>query len=140
MLPIMLTIIDFLYFLESFKTPFNVMACHTTVSGKKKAHKHKLFGPVALGTTPGLSLAQTGFVPGTNPLCPGFSPYFKQWKPSLSQGQTQFVPGTIPGTKGGIESLCVKTLCAFFARYSLQLLMARLWPFTTNVPFGTPYM
>ena len=24
-------------------------------SGKKNAHKHKLFGPVALGTTPGLS-------------------------------------------------------------------------------------
>ena len=67
-------------------------------SGKKKAHKHKLFGPVGFGTTPGLSQGQTQFVPGTNPGCPwdkpGFSPYFTQWKPSLSQGQTQFVPGT----------------------------------------------
>ena len=68
------------------------------MSGKKKARKHKLFGPVALGTTPGLSLGQTQFVPGTNPGCPGdkprFSPYFTQWKPSLSLGQARFVPGT----------------------------------------------
>ena len=46
-------------------------------SGKKKAHKHKLFGPVALGTTLGMSWGQTQvfslfytmeaqFVPGTN--------------------------------------------------------------------------
>ena len=67
-------------------------------SGKKKAHKHKLFGPVAPGTTTGLSLGQNRVVPGTNPGCPwdkpGFSPYFTQSKPSLSQGQTQFVPGT----------------------------------------------
>ena len=34
----------------------------------------------------------------------------------LSQGQTQFVPGTIPGTKGGTESLCEKSLCAFFQK------------------------
>ena len=51
------------------------------VSGKKKAHKHKLFGPVALGTIPGMSLGQNqgflllfslrkpGIVPGTNPVC-----------------------------------------------------------------------
>ena len=45
------------------------------LSGKKKAHKHKLFGPVALGT-------QSGFVPGTNRVCP-------RDKVGLSQGQTQ---------------------------------------------------
>ena len=65
---------------------------------QEKAHKHKCFGPVALETTPGLSLGQTQFVPGTNPGCPRdkprFSPYFTQWKPSLSLGQTRFVPGT----------------------------------------------
>ena len=73
------------------------------ISGKKKAHKHRLFCPVGLGTTPGLSrgfhrvcpweksgenLGQTrafslfytvetrfpGFVPGTNPVCPWDSP------------------------------------------------------------------
>ena len=52
------------------------------------------------------------------PLCPrdkpGFSPYFTQCKPSLFQGQAQLVPGTIPGTKGGIESACVESLCVFF--------------------------
>ena len=87
------------------------------LSGKKKAHKHKLFGPVALGTPRecprdklGLSPGQSGFVPGTNP---GFSPYFT--------AEAQFVPGTnpvcpwdIPGTKGGRKSLCVKSLCASF--------------------------
>ena len=64
----------------------------TLESGKKKAHKHKLFGPVTLGTTPGMSQGQTGFVPGTNrvfllilrngsPVCP--------WdKPSLSLGHS----------------------------------------------------
>ena len=64
---------------------------------------------------------QEDFVPGTNPVKtwdkPGFSPYFTQWKSDF----TGFVPGTIPGTKGGTESLCEKSLCAFFARYfSLQ--------------------
>ena len=41
---------------------------------------------------------------------------FYTMKAQLSQSQTQFVPGTIPGTKGGSRSLCVKSLCAFFAR------------------------
>ena len=61
-------------------------------SGKKKAHKHSLFGPVA-GTTPGMSRGQTGFVPGTNP---GFllivhngSPVCPRDKPSLSSGQSR---------------------------------------------------
>ena len=84
--------------------------------GKKKAHEHKLFCPVGLGTTPGLPRDFTGLVPGTNPVKtrgkPGFSPYFTQWKPDF----TGFVLGTIPGTKGGTESLCEKNLCAFFAR------------------------
>ena len=44
-------------------------------SGKKKAHKHKLFGPIALGTTHGVVPGQTEVfslfyiaqvVPGTN--------------------------------------------------------------------------
>ena len=44
-------------------------------SGKKKAHKHKLFCPVGLGTTPGLSR-------GFHRVCP--------WdKPGLSQGQSR---------------------------------------------------
>ena len=72
---------------------------HGHVSGKKKAHKHKLFGPVALGTPrecrrdkPGLSPGQSGFVPGTNP---GFllilhsgSPVCPWDKPSLSRGHS----------------------------------------------------
>ena len=75
---------------------------------------------------------------GRPPVCardkPGFSPYFTQWKPGLSQGQTRvfslfytvearFVPGTNPVcpwdkpvTKGDRKSLCIKRLCAFFAR------------------------
>ena len=75
-----------------------------------------------------LLLGHPGNVPGTNRVCP--------WdKVGLSQGQTQvfflfytaeaqFVPGTnpvcpwdIPGTKGGRQSLCVKSLCAFFVPY-----------------------
>ena len=68
-------------------------------SGKKKAHKHKRFGPVALGTPRecprdklGLSPGQTGFVPGTNP---GFllilhsgSPVCPWDEPSLSLGHS----------------------------------------------------
>ena len=82
-------------------------------SGKKKAHKRKLFGPVALGTTPGLSQ-----------VCP-------RDKPTLSQGQTQVfslfytmeaqfvpgtnpvVPGTSPGTKGGRKVCVVKVYVPF---------------------------
>ena len=45
------------------------------ISGKKQAHKHKLFCPVGLGTTPGLSR-------GFHRVCP--------WdKPGLSLGQSQ---------------------------------------------------
>ena len=72
-----------------------------------------------------LLLGHPGNVPGTNRECP-------RDKVGLSQGQSrvfslfytaeaQFVPGTnpvcpwdIPGTKGGRQSLCVKSLCAFF--------------------------
>ena len=70
-------------------------------SGKKKAHKQRLFCPVGLGTNPGfLLILHSGSLAN----------------PGLSLGQTQFVPGTISGTKGGTESLCEKSLCAFFAR------------------------
>ena len=109
--------------------PFSKNNLHTPykvglrwVSGKKKAHKHKLFCPVGLGTPRVCPGDFTGFVPGTNPVktwdTPGFSPCFTQWKPDF----TGFIPGTnpvksglIPGTKGGTESLCEKSLCAFFA-------------------------
>ena len=69
-------------------------------SGKKKAHKQKLFGPVALGTTPGMSQRQSQV----------FSLFCTM--------EAQFVPGTIPETKGGRKSLCVQSLCAFFTRYA----------------------
>ena len=96
--------------------------CFGDFSGKKKAHKHKLFDPVALGTPrecpwdrPGLSPGQSGFVPGTNP---GFL--------LIYTAEAQFVPGThpvcpwdIPGTKGGRKSLCVKSLCASFVPWIL---------------------
>ena len=69
-------------------------------SGKKKAHKHKLSCPVKTRTNPGILL----ILHSGSPISPG-----------LSLGQTRFVPGTIPGMKGGTESLCEKSLCAFFA-------------------------
>ena len=84
--------------------PFDMINVQSQpTSGKKKVHKHKFFGPVGLGTAPGLSrgvhrvcpwdkpgenLGQTrlfslfytadtrqpGFVPGTNPVCPWDNP------------------------------------------------------------------
>ena len=83
--------------------PRGYFPCFTKLhraSGKKKAHEHKLFGPVALGTPrecprdkPGLSPGQSGFVPGTNP---GFllmlhsgSPVCPWDKPSLSLGHSR---------------------------------------------------
>ena len=42
----------------------------------------------------------------------------------MSLGQTRFAPGIIPGTKGGTETLCEKSLCAFFARYRTNFLSA----------------
>ena len=63
---------------------------------------------------PSLSLGQIRWKTGTNPgillILHSGSPI----SPGLSPGQTRFVPGTIPGTKGGTESLCEKSLCAFF--------------------------
>ena len=73
------------------------------LSQTKKAHKHKFFGPVGLGTTPGLSQEQTRSVPGTSPVCPWdkarFSPYFTQWKPSLSQGKCSLSLGQTRGRR-----------------------------------------
>ena len=76
-------------------------------SGKKKAHKHKLFGPVALGTPrecPGDKP-----VPGTNP---GFL-LSLHWKPSLSLGQTQFVPGTFRGRRAAERVYVLKVYVPF---------------------------
>ena len=92
-------------------------------SGKKKAHKHKFFCPVGLGTTPGVCR-------GFRRVCPWdkFCEYLGQTrvfslfctvearqtrlrppgKPGLSLGQTRVCPG-------GTESLCEKSLCSFFA-------------------------
>ena len=61
---------------EATVTVLTPLALLVVIQAGKKAHRHKLFGPVALGTTPGLSqgqteafsLGQTHFVPGTNPL------------------------------------------------------------------------
>ena len=93
-------------------------------SGKKKAHKHKLFCPVGPSfhricprDKPSLSLGQIRWKTGTNPGIPLILHSGSPISPGLSLGQTRFVPGTIPGTKGGTESLCEKNLCAFFARY-----------------------
>ena len=94
------------------------------LSGKKKAHKHKLFCPAGLGTNPGLSR-------GSHRVCPWdkfgenlgearvFSLFYTveaRFHRDCPWDFTGFVPGTIPGTKGGTESLCEKSLCAFFAR------------------------
>ena len=99
------------------------VVCYAHASGKKKAHKHKLFCPVGPSfhrscprDKPSLSLGQIRWKTGTNPgillILHSGSPI----SPGLSLGQTLFVPGTIPGTKGGTESLREKSLCAFFAR------------------------
>ena len=98
----------------------------TRTSGKKKAHKQKKFCcPVGLGTTPGfvpgispgLSLGQIRWKSGTNP---GFLLILHTGslaKPGLSPGTNPALPlGQPRGPKGGTESLCEKSLCAFFAR------------------------
>ena len=84
-------------------------------SGKEKAHKHKIFGPAALGTPRecprdkvGLSPGQSGFVPGTNP---GFlltlhsgSPVCPWDKPGLSRGHS--------GDEGRKkEFMCLMLMC-----------------------------
>ena len=72
-------------------------------------------------SSPGLSLGQTGFVPGTNPVKSGFHCVKYGENPGLSQVFTGFVPGTNPvksPDKPGVvprptgqKNLC---LCAFF--------------------------
>ena len=72
-------------------------------------------------SSPGLSLGQTGFVRGTNPVKSGFHCVKQEENPGLSQVFTGFVPGTnpvkSPDAPGvvprptGQKNLC---LCAFF--------------------------
>ena len=83
------------------------------ISGKKKAHKHKLFGPVALGTPRECPRDK----PGLSPVCPGdkprFSSYFTQRKPSLSLGQTRFIPGTFRGRRAADRVYVLKVYVPF---------------------------
>ena len=94
------------------------------LTGKRKAHKLKLFGPVGLGTAPGLSHGQARFVPGTNPAlslgqAPGFS-LFSTVEARLVPGTNPVCPWDKPGVEGRQKkSLCVKRLRAFFARYCI---------------------
>ena len=97
---------DFLRLFETFLRfwPWRARRLMQMVARIDRKHKHKLFGPLALGTTPGmsqdkpgLSLGQTHFVQSQV-----FSLFYTM--------EAQFVPGTnpVPRTKGGGESLCVK--------------------------------
>ena len=73
----------------------------------KQGRKDTLFGPVALGMTPGLP---------RNPVCPEvFSLNFTQWKPSLSQGQAvcPFVPGTHWLPRRQQKLMCEMFMCHF---------------------------
>ena len=87
-----------------------------SASGKKKAHKHKLFCLVALGMTPGLSQGQAGFV----------------WdKPTLSQGQSQafslVCPWDNPRDKGRQKKLvCSKFMCLFLLAIISQIVLIKL--------------
>ena len=73
------------------------------VSGNKRAHQHKIWGLVALGTTPGLSQGgQTQLAPGTNPGCP---PTLHCGTSVRPRDQHRFVHGTNRGRKGGRKSL-----------------------------------
>ena len=91
---------------------FNLSWQVAKTSGKKKAHKHKLFGPVDLGTPRECPRDKPGFVPGTKWVCPRdkprFSSYCTQRKPSLSLGQTQFVPGTFRGRRAADRAYVLK--------------------------------
>ena len=100
-----------------FKTSFPL----GTLSDKKKAHEHHVFGLVALGTSPGLFWGQVQFVPGTNP---GFLFDFTHWKPSLCQGQTQFVPGTNPGRRVAEKVYVLK----IYVPFSLTKLTGFFYP------------
>ena len=72
----------------------------TGISGKKKAHKHKLFGPVGFGTVP---------------VCPWDKPRFSLFHTVEAEFVPGFVPGTNSGSNGRRKSLCGENLCAFFA-------------------------
>ena len=92
----------FAYFLAQLWARKRILAgkiAETKTRCKKKAHNHKLFGPVGLGTTPDLSQGQTQVfsffhtlearsVPGTNPVCP--------WdKPGVEGRHTKFMFGGV---------------------------------------------
>ena len=102
-------------------------------AGKKKAHKHKLFCPVGLGTTPGLSRDFTGFVPGTNPVKtwdkPGYSPYFAQWKPDFTgtvSGTNPVCPCDSPGDEGRHRKFMRKEFMCLF-RSLVFLALTEFW-------------
>ena len=78
---------------------------------QEKAHRHKRFGPAALGTTPGLSLGQTQFVP-TTWVCPRDKPRFSSLFYTVP-GPNPVSPWDKPVANGGRTSSCAKCLCAY---------------------------
>ena len=82
----------------------SLMFCCGRSSGKKKAHKHKLFCPVGLGTNPGFLLILHSGSPAN---------------PGLSLGQTQFVPlGQCRGRRAA-QKVYVKNVYVPFFRADL---------------------
>ena len=69
-------------------------------SAKRKAHEHKLFRPVALGT---IRVCPRGE--------PRLVPYLTQWKPSLPQGQTLFALYQTGVEGWQLKSMYYKFMC-----------------------------
>ena len=97
-------------------------------SRQKKAHKHKFFCPVGLGTTPGFVPGDfTGFVPGTNfGEVPGTNPGLllilhsrSPANPGLSLGQTRVCPWDKPGAEGRHRKYMWKRFMCLFCSWVL---------------------
>ena len=90
-------------------------------SGKKKAHKHKLFlsgwswddPGFVLGISPGLSLGQIRWKSGISRVFSLFYTVEARQTRVCPRDKPGFFFGTNPGPKGGTESLYEESLCAF---------------------------
>ena len=102
-------------FLDKFSPGPFVLLLH--LSGKKKAHKHKLFCPVGLGTTPGLSWGFPRDKPGENLGQTRVSSLFC----TVEARQTRVCPWDTPGDEGQHRKFMWKIcMCLFRSLIELE--------------------
>ena len=106
---------------------FSSLKSPQEISGKEKAHKHKLFGPVALGTPRECPRDKVGLSQGQTQVFSLLYTVDAQFVPGT---QTRFVPGTFRGRRAEERVYVLKVYVPFsFPKIASENKLASLFLF-----------